>query len=398
MTFFILVLSFPTIFATHFPRCHSVIQEDVWKRKVFACTVKPPPRNSTETFTRFKLSFYVQSQRKYFKDRFKYQVFYGPGVEGLTDNRVWKTHPPYVNEWFTCSRKEVPYDQSDPDSMKIETAYCAVDVFVDNANLFFDAKLGMMFHVDNESISYDLPPKELLEPRKPTPDDRYRRPSPGAQAFKLIGQVLLLIIIISGLVFGIGIYITRSCSKLWMDPREYRQRNMSEKEKILSSLRKGERIREKQKEIQESGGSLDPLNSADDLLLSSSSDSETSLDDIPSPDLDRRTRPLLSSGLRFGQDSTVEDDVAQLERELERQFELRRAREAERENLLWSVRAGARVRPKATNRRNPRAYAQQNDRNEESPSVNTNSSTDSDDDLNPLLPQANLHEVLRRRR
>ncbi|KAK2962135.1 hypothetical protein BLNAU_2795 [Blattamonas nauphoetae] len=391
------------VHATPFPHCHKIEREDVWNRKVFACAVDPPPRNSTEPSKKYKLNFYVQSQRPWFKDRFRFKVIGGAGIDGVNNSVGWLTRPPYISMWFECSRKKIPYDPEKPDGLKIETAYCPIDVFIENRNLILDSKLGMMFHVDDFDAKYDLPPQELLGPEPPLQPGQYKRPSPAVQAFKTVGKILLLVTIITALIVGIGLYIFRSCSQMWADPETKKAKSMSDRDRIVAALQKSERIAQRNRELGiPQNRRFDPRIMED---LSSSSDSGDSSESLATTRRRARARakqrrtPMTqqaSQSHRTSQPRTDRELYDEEEREFERRYQAVQQAYEERQRVLWQVRPNSRAKPKQTRVINARPPLTP-ERNEESQSINTNSSSDSGDDLNPLLRQNDTTRVARRR-
>ncbi|KAA6400318.1 MAG: hypothetical protein EZS28_004149 [Streblomastix strix] len=139
-----------------FPHCHWVINEDVWKQRSFFCTVPAPLLLDDEPY-RYKLSFYAESKSKIFKDKLRYKIIGGNGIDILNSTNTWISNTPTVDEWFTCKRVMIIINPENPYSLPIEGANCPIIAFIQNKNFLTKAKLIITFHIDDQDVQYQFP-------------------------------------------------------------------------------------------------------------------------------------------------------------------------------------------------------------------------------------------------
>eukprot|EP00770_Monocercomonoides_exilis_P005844 MONOS_5816.1-p1 / transcript=MONOS_5816.1 / gene=MONOS_5816 / organism=Monocercomonoides_exilis_PA203 / gene_product=unspecified product / transcript_product=unspecified product / location=Mono_scaffold00174:70943-71728(+) / protein_length=262 / sequence_SO=supercontig / SO=protein_coding / is_pseudo=false len=251
-------------------------------------------------------------------------------------------------EWLECAKVPMQVSHTHPE-LQMDIAYCPFSIVIKNRNWFSTAKLGMMFHVDDNDTVYTLPPPELRKPKEVSPL-KPRKPSPSAEAFKILTTIFTTVFIVVSIMFVIGYVAYRLVSKMFVNKEKKKKIPMTEKERLAALLRKGERIRIKKKELGLSSDEeltkkqLQELSSSDEGDYDESGDDSSPDDDEDSSNNDRE--PLLRK--RRQHDTMYRRSTPQgparmqsefsfdeAERRFDAAIERNKRKEEERQRLLW---------------------------------------------------------------
>ena len=135
----------------------------------------------------------------------------------------------------------------------ITNQYCPIYVYIQNRNLLSSAHLSIMFHIDNTSQSYVVPPPEFRQ-QSPTDEIDSTIHSENRRQFLLVSTLTVVIVILGCIVLGVGILLARLASAcIPSKPKNVRKERKSikegEHEQLSSALRRARRIRRRRREL-----------------------------------------------------------------------------------------------------------------------------------------------------